>query len=346
MQLNDVNLRVAISPKCNMDCIYCEGAKGYSSSQLGTMDDFRKSPLKNGCISTETLLAIIKTFHEVGFVGLTLTGGEPLLNKDWDMIVKGASNIGMLRVEINTNGSVINDYLDEKATLPKELTLVKISLDTHDPERFKTITRGGNLADIIKAVRRISPLVKTRANKVLMRNDLGGLVKYFNFCHEIGFQEINLLDLVYHSNLNSLEGKNFFEKEYVSFSEVKKYFFKNLRIDFNELNKYGHSLTLPSGMKIIMKDSNTAVRCENCLDCPVYCQEGIYTVRIATDGNITFCPDFKGELPSINGPFELENGTLKKTIKLLASKINSAKKIGSFKNYADRHDLLLKRITY
>ena len=79
MLLKNVNLRIAVSSKCNMNCMYCEGSLGYKPQKPGAMEDFRKKSLSEGSIDMDTLLAIIELFHKEGFIGLTLTGGEPLL---------------------------------------------------------------------------------------------------------------------------------------------------------------------------------------------------------------------------------------------------------------------------
>lgn len=344
MLLENVNLRVAVSSKCNLNCIYCEGSNGYKPDKPGAMEDFRRKPLEAGNISTEILLSIVKLFHDNGFVGFTMTGGEPLLNKDLDRIVKGVSAIGMSRVEMTTNGILLENYLNKNGRLPSGLTLVKISLDTIDPKRFREITGGGDINRVISGMKKISPFVKTRANKVLLRSDVDGLSDYFNFCHKIGFQEVNLLDLIiytnrYHSNYQQ---KDFFEKEYISFSEVREYLSNHLGVDFNTPHKYGHAVTLPNGLKVLMKDSHLAIRNETCLNCPIYCQEGLYTVRIATDGNITTCPDYMAELSFIDGPVELKTGTLPDKIRRIASIITVANKIVPFGKYLERHHLILR----
>jgi len=343
MLLENINLRVAISSRCNLNCIYCEGVAGYKPDKPGAMEDFRRKPKKYGNISTRILLDIVKLFRNEGFTGISLTGGEPLLNENWDKIVKGVSDMGMSRVEVTTNGIFLEDYLQKKGKLPQGLTLVKISLDTIDPVRFKEITKGGDISRIIGVVKKINPYVKTRANKVLLRSDLDNLADYFDFCYKIGFQEVSLLDLTIYTNRSNSQEKDFFEKEYVSFLEVRKYLCENLGVDFNDTHRYGHAFILPNGLKIIMKDSHLAVRNDKCLNCPIYCQEGIYTVRIGTDGNITTCPDYKAELPSINGPTELRKGTLSKKIKELVSVFNSAKKIKPFREYLRRHGLILNK---
>jgi len=342
MLLQDVNLRIAISSKCNMNCLYCKGSLSYRHDKPGAMEDFRKKPLKAGNIDINTLLKILKSFKRAGFKGIAFTGGEPLLNKNWDTIVREAAKLNYERIEITTNGTLLEEYLNKADALPIELTKVKISMDTIDRKRFKLITGGGDLNKIISALKRINRQTTTRANKVIIKSELECLPKYIKTCEELGFQEISLLDLVYYSNRDRKEEKLFFQKEFVSFQEIRRFFKNKLKIDFFASHKYGHALIMPSGTKIIMKDSNIAVRDENCLNCPVYCQEGIYTVRIATDGNITYCPDYKAELPSIDGPAEIKKGTLREKAEWLANKITSAKKLDSFEDYAKKHAIRFK----
>ena len=75
---------------------------------------------------------------------------------------------------------------------------------------------------------------------------------------------------------------------------------------------------MPSGLKITIKDTNLTLRNDQCVDCPIYCQEGFYTIRVATDGTITTCIDHKSELAFIDGALELKRGELfNKTNKLV-----------------------------
>ena len=104
------NIRIAISPVCNMNCIYCIGDnRNIHNRRMAAMEDIRDTPLSNGCISTEQLLDILNIFQKVGFNGISLTGGEPMLNKDWDRIINSAADIGFKRREITTNGLLLGD---------------------------------------------------------------------------------------------------------------------------------------------------------------------------------------------------------------------------------------------
>ena len=55
------------------------------------------------------------------------------------------------------------------------------------------------------------------------------------------------------------------------------------------------------GANNILKETRLTLRDEQCEKCPIYCQEGKFTTRIATDGNITMCPDCYCEVDSLSG---------------------------------------------
>ena len=65
------NVRIAISPVCNMKCIYCEGNNGFGKNgRTAAMEDIRRKPISEGNITTEELLEILKVFYKVGFNGI------------------------------------------------------------------------------------------------------------------------------------------------------------------------------------------------------------------------------------------------------------------------------------
>lgn len=337
------NVRIAISSICNLNCIYCEGNSGYRKAKMGAMEDFRKTELKKGNISYEDLIEILKIFRKVGFNGITLTGGEPLLNKDWDKIIEAAYELGFERNEITTNGILLGKYFKEKKKLPKGLSLIKISFDTIDENDFFYKTGGGDLKKVIEAVKIVSPHITVRANKVMLREDIKYIKEYIDFCKKIGFKEIILLDLVIYPNRNEKKDIKFFKEQYVPYEELLEELKKIDDINFKR-DKYGHSAITKSGLRIILKDSNLTLRDKQCNNCPLYCQEGKFTVRVATDGNITMCPDYRAELDSIDGIRELKEGTLEVKLKKLYDSLNNSKEYETIKIFKKKHNLLCEEV--
>ena len=331
--------RIAMTPACNIKCTYCEGTAGFKAGKPGAMEDFRKEGLETGIISTDTLVTIIDTLHQVGFKGVTLTGGEPTLNSNWDFIVEESARLGMEKVEMTTNGTTMKRYMDKKGKLPSGLSLVKVSLDTPDPVLFKQIRGGANLPDIIDGIKEINQSVKIRANRVILRSDLDKLDGYFDFIRDLGFKEVLLLDLVFHPNRDSQKDAAFFEKEYIKMDDLMESLGKTHGMVFTG-DRYGHQ-TQYGDLRIILKDSNLTLRNDMCEACPVYCQEGLYTMRIATDGNITLCPDFKGELPSVNAKESIKDGTLKTKLAELVDVLETAHEEETLAKFMQKHSLNL-----
>lgn len=323
--LDKRNIRVAVSPFCNLNCIYCDGQKNRQPDKPGAMEDFRRKPLNQGVITTNEFIEIIRALHLSGFNGIALTGGEPFLNPEWDIIVDKSKEIGMSRVGVTTNGILLNAYLKKNERLPKGLTLLTLSLDTIDPYRFKAITGQDKLGEIIKGIKvakKDNPKLIIRANKVVLRSDMKFLLDYIKFCEKTGvFDEINLLNLV----LKEHRSKNFFEKEFISALGILDFFSKNTKYKFSIDKKYEYNTELPSGLKIILKDTNLTLRNNRCANCPIYCQEGFYTARVATDGNITACPDYRSELPSIDGVAELKREELFNEVNRLVKTFETVK---------------------
>lgn len=335
------NIRVAISSNCNMKCIYCEGNTGYNKKgRVAAMEDIRRTPLSAGNITTDELLEILKVFHKVGFNGITLTGGEPMLNKEWDKIINESANIGFERREMTTNGVLLGDYYKKNGKLPK-LTLVKVSFDTEDKEEFNLMTGGIYFDRVVESVKIVSPHIDIiRANKVVLRKHLKDLNRYIEFCRSIGFTAVNLLELVAFPNcMWNEENKKFFKEQFVPYDEMIEELRKVENIE-SKRYKYGHISIAEDGFQIIATDSKFTIRDEQCKNCPIDCQQGKFTVRIATDGNITMCPDYRAELISFNGLEALKNNTLESRLEKMLYTLKNVQEIDKFDEFRKKYDLL------
>ena len=63
-------------------------------------------------------------------------------------------------------------------------------------------------------------------------------------------------------------------------------------------------------------------------------------MRVATDGNITMCPDYRPELVSINGLEELKNGKLESKLKKLFDSLNNSNEYETIDKFKEKHNLL------
>ncbi len=132
-------LRVSVTDRCNLRCIYCmppEGVEFLPHDQI---------------LRTEEIEAVIRAATRVGIRKIRLTGGEPLVRKGIEDLVRDISNIpGIDDITLTTNGILLPFHA---AALKKAgLKRVNISLDTLKAERYREITRNGNLASAWKGI--------------------------------------------------------------------------------------------------------------------------------------------------------------------------------------------------
>ena len=334
------NIRIAIAPICNMNCVYCIGDnRKIDNRKMAAMEDIRNTPLSSGCISTEQLLSMLEVFCTVGFNGISLTGGEPMINKEWAYIIDSAADIGFSRREITTNGLLLGKYCIEHRSLPK-LTTIKVSFDTAEKEIFNAITGGNNFDTVVNSVRIASKYIKNiRANRVMLRSKIDDLSDYLRFCIENGFSSANLMELYAYPDENwTIEACYFFTSQYVPYKETFETLI-GLGVIDEHRHRYGHSVRLNNGFTVLATDSTYTIRDFECKKCKVFCQQGKFTVRIATDGTITMCPNFNGKLYSIDGIECLENGTLEEKIKPMYKSLAYTPEENVFQHFLTRHNI-------
>lgn len=128
-------LRVSLTDRCNMRCVYCMPAVGMQ---------FRPRP---ELLTNEELLFVLRAAASAGFRKIRLTGGEPLLRQDIVELVREIKNIpGIEHIAMTTNALRLR-----KLAQPLKdagLDRVNISIDSLDPQKFRQMTRGGNLDEV------------------------------------------------------------------------------------------------------------------------------------------------------------------------------------------------------
>ena len=132
-------LRVSVTDHCNYRCHYCRD------------EDHQTHTRRPEVLSFEETAKIVRLFAELGVTKVRLTGGEPLLRKDILDLTRMLGQIpGLTDIPLSTNAHL----LPGKARQLKDhgINRLNISLDTLDPQRHSDITRGGDLATVIKGI--------------------------------------------------------------------------------------------------------------------------------------------------------------------------------------------------
>jgi len=179
-------LRISLTDKCNLRCIYCmteEGVKLKAHSEI---------------LRYEQIIQIVKEAAGIGIDKIRLTGGEPLIKKDIEILIEKISGIKEIKeLCLTTNGTL----LAQKAKKLKQagLTSLNISLDTLVPERYREITRVGNLDDALNGIyAAIDEGFKIKLNMVVLKGkneDEIDTMREFCRNRNIELQLINHFDL-------------------------------------------------------------------------------------------------------------------------------------------------------
>jgi cyclic pyranopterin phosphate synthase len=131
-------LRVSITDQCNLKCIYCMPEKG--------LKHFARSDI----LTNDEIIRIIRIACKYGVRKVRLTGGEPLLRNDILQLITGIKSAGIKDLSITTNGQRLAGLAG--ALKNAGLDRVNISLDSLIAQRYREITRGGELDRVWEAV--------------------------------------------------------------------------------------------------------------------------------------------------------------------------------------------------
>ena len=165
-------LRVSVTDRCDFRCVYC-------------MAEHMTFLPKAELLSLEELDRLCSAFIAKGVRKLRLTGGEPLVRKNILWLVEALSRhlkSGALdELTLTTNGSQLTKYAGDLARLG--VKRINVSVDTLDAEKFRKITRWGDLAKVqegIQAARAAGLKVKLNAValKGVNEDEFGDMIHY------------------------------------------------------------------------------------------------------------------------------------------------------------------------
>ena len=133
-------LRVSITDRCNLRCVYCMPKEGLSL--LGHED----------ILKYEEMLRIVGIARKLGIVKVRVTGGEPLVRRGVTDFLSELGKLGLEDISLTTNGILLETFAEpiRKAGVGR----INVSLDSLDPERYARITRGGDLSAVLRGLER------------------------------------------------------------------------------------------------------------------------------------------------------------------------------------------------
>ena len=157
-------LRVSVTDRCDLRCTYC---------MLEKQTFLPRAEL----LTIEELDRLCSTFIGLGTTRLRLTGGEPLVRKGFMDLVAGLSRhlqAGRLKeLTLTTNGTQLARHAEALARYG--VRRVNVSIDTLDPDDYRRITRGGDLAGVLQGLEAAKAAgLRVKINAVALKDDNAG----------------------------------------------------------------------------------------------------------------------------------------------------------------------------
>lgn len=133
------DLRVSLTDRCNLRCVYCMPEGGI---------DFRPPA---SLLQDDELIQLVEIAAELGVQKIRLTGGEPTVRPGIVGLVRRIAAIpGINDIALTTNAILLE--MLARPLADAGLNRVNVSLDTLNPEKFRRITRGGHVDRVIAGI--------------------------------------------------------------------------------------------------------------------------------------------------------------------------------------------------
>ncbi len=166
-------VRLSVTDRCDFRCVYC------MAEQMTFLP-------RNEVLSLEEIALIGRAFVELGVQKIRLTGGEPLVRNNVLELVRELGGLpGLNELTLTTNGSRLDRHADELRAAGVDR--INISLDSLRPDRFREITRVGELTAVLSGIdaARAAGFRRIKLNAVIMRgrND-DEILDLVEFCRE------------------------------------------------------------------------------------------------------------------------------------------------------------------
>lgn len=147
-------LRISLTDACNFRCTYCmpEEAHFMPHEQL---------------MQAEEIETLARQFVQLGVKRIRLTGGEPLVRKDFSTILRSLAQLPA-EITMTSNGMLVDRYLDD--LLSTGVRSVNISLDSLQPDTFRLLTRRDGLSTVLHHIEMLLLAgIRVKVNCVVMK---------------------------------------------------------------------------------------------------------------------------------------------------------------------------------
>jgi cyclic pyranopterin phosphate synthase len=123
------DLRISVTDRCNFRCVYCMPKEVFGR-------DYRFLPRRE-LLTFEEITRVSRIFVGLGVRKLRITGGEPLIRRDLEVLVGSLAALGDLDVTLTTNGALLSQKA--KGLADAGLSRITVSLDSLDDEVFRAM---------------------------------------------------------------------------------------------------------------------------------------------------------------------------------------------------------------
>lgn len=166
-------LRISVTDRCNLRCVYCMPEEG--------LDWIPQESL----LTYEEIARVVRVMAASGLKNVRITGGEPTIRRDLVELVRQISAVpGIEDVAMTTNGLKLRQLA--RPLVEAGLSRFNVSLDTLDPQRFATLTRGGEVERVLDGIKAVLELGLPRPLKInavvvggVNEEDAGDLVEHY-----------------------------------------------------------------------------------------------------------------------------------------------------------------------
>ncbi|MCB9139624.1 MAG: GTP 3',8-cyclase MoaA [Caldilineaceae bacterium] len=258
-------LRISLTDVCNLRCVYC-------------MPENMQFRPRRELMTDDEIMTLVKVGASLGVTKIRLTGGEPTIRpRVVELIRRMAAVPGIKDLAMTTNALLLEEMAEDLAAAG--LKRVNISIDTLDPEKFRRITRWGDIDDVWRGIRaaEAAGLLPIKLNCVVVRNfndeDVVDLAR-LTLAHD---WEVRYIEMMPFGEITDFQQSNV-----VSFRQMRDI----VEAAFGPLEEAGYDFVDPSRPFRIPGARGTLGFISSVTE--PFCQ-GCGRVRLTADGKLRLC---------------------------------------------------------